>query len=286
MKYKILLTGGNKDIINDFFTLLNDDFECLSSSVLYPDLINHLTYFHPHAVVYCMNAETRSTMETIVRVHQQMQKDGIPLVLICSSQDYAFYRELPSSSSELLLVKPIAALAIRDKLTNYLKEKASPSSSNEDIIDYNALMDEVSSAQSSKKGIDYNALMDELDMLNPRKRILVIDDATVMLKTINEHLKQDYDVATAINGKLARKYLESRTVDLILLDYEMPIEDGPTVFQKLRNDPLTADIPVIFLTGINSSEKIQKALSLKPAGYLLKPVDKKTLLAKIHEILG
>lgn len=286
MKYKILLTGGNKDIINDFFSQLIDTFECLSSSMLYPDLINHLTYFQPDAVVYCMNAETRSNMETIIRVRQQMQKDGIPLVLICNSQDYAFYRNLPSSSSELLLVKPITAFAIRDKLTQYLNEKASSPSSTQDTIDYNALMSEINLAQPDKKNIDYNALMTELDMINPRKRILVIDDATVMLKTINEHLKQDYEVATAINGKLARKYLEGRTVDLILLDYEMPVEDGPTVFQQLRNNPLTANIPVVFLTGINNTEKIQKALSLKPAGYLLKPVDKNTLLAKIREILG
>lgn len=283
MKYKILLTGGNKDIMNDFFTQLINDFECLSSSTLYPDLINHLTYFHPDAVVYCMTSETRDNMETMIRVHQHMQKDGIPLVLICNSEDYASFRKLPSSSSELLLVKPIATLAIRNKLTDYL---AKQTSSNDDTIDYDALMSEVNSVQSGKKNIDYNALMDELDMMDPKKRILVIDDATVMLKTINEHLKQDYNVATAINGKLARKYLETKTVDLILLDYEMPGEDGPAVLQSLRSNPLTSDIPVVFLTGINDAEKIQKALSLKPAGYLLKPVDKNNLLAKIHEILG
>ena len=115
---------------------------------------------------------------------------------------------------------------------------------------------------------------------------MIIDDSPGMLKAIKEQLGSDYEVATAINGKIAFKYLQNKTVDLILLDYAMPEEDGPAVFEKLLANPKTANIPVIFLTGINDSSMIQKALSLKPKGYMLKPVDKETLLTKVHEILG
>ena len=115
---------------------------------------------------------------------------------------------------------------------------------------------------------------------------MIIDDSPGMLKAIKEQLGSDYEVATAINGKIAFKYLQNKTVDLILLDYAMPEEDGPAVFEKLLANPKTANIPVIFLTGINDSAMIQKALSLKPKGYMLKPVDKETLLTKVHEILG
>ena len=115
---------------------------------------------------------------------------------------------------------------------------------------------------------------------------MIIDDAPSTLKVIKEHLSPDYEVATAISGKIGLKFLQSKAVDLILLDYEMPEEDGPAVFEKLLANPKTTNIPVVFLTGINDSAKIQKALSLKPKGYLLKPVDKDTLLAKVHEILG
>lgn len=292
MRYKLLLTGGNKGIINDFFTQLNDDFECLTSSTLYPDIIGHLQYYNPDAVVYCMNAESRDSMTTLISVHYHMQKAGIPLVLICDSEDNSAYHELRFSSAELLLIKPITTSSIHDKLIYYLKEKAPknkkpfPVTLSADVQSLPEHSDLTDTDTPQEYCPDYNSLMEELSVITPRKRILVIDDAAVMLKTINEHLKQDYDVATAINGKLARKYLEGRTVDLILLDYEMPDENGPAVFQKLQSNPLTANIPVIFLTGINDSAKIQKALSLKPAGYLLKPVDKSTLLEKIHEIIG
>ena len=52
-----------------------------------------------------------------------------------------------------------------------------------------------------------------------------------------------------------------------------------------RKDPYLATIPVVFLTGINDVEKIKNALALKPQGYLLKPVDKESLVAKIKELV-
>ena len=133
-----------------------------------------------------------------------------------------------------------------------------------------------------------NELEKEINILenpNEKKRVMIIDDSPAMLKAIKEHLKTEYEIATAINGKIGLRYLQNKKVDLILLDYEMPEMDGPEVFKQLLDNPDTANIPVVFLTGINDTSKIQKALSLKPQGYLLKPVDRENLMAKIHEIL-
>lgn len=98
-------------------------------------------------------------------------------------------------------------------------------------------------------------------------------------------MENDYDVSSAISGMAALKFLNVKEVDLILLDYEMPEMSGPDVLKKLRENPMTADIPVVFLTGINDASKIQKALVLKPDGYLLKPVEKSMLMEKIKELL-
>jgi CheY-like chemotaxis protein len=118
-----------------------------------------------------------------------------------------------------------------------------------------------------------------------RHRVLVIDDATIVHKTIKAYLNPEYEVATAISGKVALRFLMAKEVSLILLDYEMPEMDGPTVLQKLRENPELASIPVVFLTGINDVDKIKNALALKPQGYLLKPVDAKALMNKMHEIV-
>ena len=119
-----------------------------------------------------------------------------------------------------------------------------------------------------------------------RKHVLVIDDDPGMLKIIKEHLHENYDVATAISGKIAYKFLENKKTDLILLDYEMPNENGLQVLQNLRNNEELASIPVLFLTGINDREKIKKVMMMKPQGYLLKPIDKEKLLGTIEQFIG
>ena len=69
-------------------------------------------------------------------------------------------------------------------------------------------------------------------------------------------------------------WLAGNTPDLILLDYEMPITPGPQVLQMIQSSAKTADIPIIFLTGKDDKESIMAVLALKPAGYLLKSIDK------------
>lgn len=118
-----------------------------------------------------------------------------------------------------------------------------------------------------------------------RKHVLIIDDDPIMLKLIKEHLHEQYDVATAISGKIAHKFLETKKTNLILLDYEMPVENGPEVMKKIREKEELADIPIIFLTGITEREKIRQALALKPQGYLLKPIDKEKLLGTIEKFI-
>ncbi len=98
---------------------------------------------------------------------------------------------------------------------------------------------------------------------------------------IYEWLKDIYRVSLADSGKQAMETLAKNRPDLILLDYEMPETSGPQVLKMIKDDPNTADIPVIFLTGMSDKENIMKVLSLKPAGYLLKSIKKTDLRENI-----
>ena len=100
------------------------------------------------------------------------------------------------------------------------------------------------------------------------------------------YLRDKYEVVIVPSGSVALKFLETKTTDLILLDYEMPGESGPEVLEKLRQNPATADIPVLFLTGVTERSKIAKAISLKPQGYLLKPIDREKLFDAIEKTIG
>ena len=88
------------------------------------------------------------------------------------------------------------------------------------------------------------------------------------------------------SGKIALNFLERKKTDLILLDYEMPEENGVEVLRKLRANEQTKDIPVVFLTGMNDREMIQKILAMKPQGYLLKPIEISKLFQTIRQIIG
>ena len=82
----------------------------------------------------------------------------------------------------------------------------------------------------------------------------------------------------ANSGMQAITWLASNKADLVLLDYEMPTIKGSKVLEMLRSESSSSSIPVMFLTGKSDKEAIMEVLALKPAGYLLKSIDKKTLL--------
>ena len=119
-----------------------------------------------------------------------------------------------------------------------------------------------------------------------KKNILIVDDNSMILRNIKAILNADYEVSVAPSGKHAFRVIEENKPDLILLDYEMPEMNGKEVFQKLSQDENLKDIPVVFLTGTDSKQRVYDLLSLKPAGYILKPADPDALLEKIKEILG
>ena len=101
------------------------------------------------------------------------------------------------------------------------------------------------------------------------------------MRTVYVWLKGEYHVGMASNGVQAISYLAKNKADLILLDYEMPIANGPQVLSMLKNDSETGQIPVMFLTGHGDKESVMSVIGLNPVDYLLKTIDKETLLAKL-----
>lgn len=119
-----------------------------------------------------------------------------------------------------------------------------------------------------------------------KKRILVVDDNGTTLRTMKAMLEDQYEVSIAVSGAQAMTSIGKKRPDLILLDYEMPVCDGRMTLEMIRAEEELRDIPVIFLTAINDRDSIEAILSLKPAGYFLKPAVKDRLTAQIHKILN
>jgi len=117
------------------------------------------------------------------------------------------------------------------------------------------------------------------------KHILIVDDDTVLLRSMRAYLENDYIVTAVKSGKMALKFMEKQTPDLIFLDYMMPEWDGATTFQLIRATENGRRVPIVFLTGVNEKEKVLECLALKPQGYLVKPVTKEAVLLKVKEVV-
>lgn len=122
------------------------------------------------------------------------------------------------------------------------------------------------------------------DMVAVRKRrILLVDDDASYLRIIRNWLKDGYEVGVASSALQAIMWLAKNDVDLILLDYKMPVCSGAQMFAMLQNDSQTKTIPVFFLTGNSARDAVMEILKLNPEGYLLKTFDRKALLTRLEE---
>jgi putative two-component system response regulator len=125
-----------------------------------------------------------------------------------------------------------------------------------------------------------------LDLLL-RPSILVIDDTIDNLTLISALLHDLFKIKVANSGEKALKYLQSDPKpDLILLDIMMPGISGYDVIRKLKSDPKTRNIPVIFLTAMSAPEDEKKGLELGAVDYITKPISPPILLARIHTQLS
>ena len=129
-------------------------------------------------------------------------------------------------------------------------------------------------------------LMRKLELGEFKKRILIVDDDPNYISLVREWLKDTYKVSMVASGLQAIKWLGKNTVDLILLDFEMPVTSGPQVLEMLRSEDETRSIPVIFLTGKGDKESVMEVVALKPEGYFLKTIKKEELMANLNEFFA
>lgn len=115
-----------------------------------------------------------------------------------------------------------------------------------------------------------------------RYSILVVDDSTDNLKLISGLLKDLYRVKLATDGEKALAIARGpSTPDLILLDVMMPGMSGHDVCRLLKSDPLTQNIPIIFLTALSSVQDESEGLEIGGADFVSKPVNPRVLLARV-----
>lgn len=278
MRYKTLITGTLKSAIEDIFVHLDTSMRCFTCSVRYKDIERHIKELEPDLFILCLKSENREVINYMTKVKQVCEKYGTVFVILGDAEVCSDFNKMTINVSDITLEKPLTESMIIHKINEYFARKAEEERKE---------LERQEQLRIEKEKREREKLENELvEVADEKKHILVIDDDVNVLKMIKELIGDKYNVGTAISGNIAMKFLERKHTNLILLDYEMPGENGPQVLERLRAGEKTKDIPVVFLTGVSEREKIQEVLVLKPQGYLLKPVDHKKLESVITGLIG
>ena len=127
--------------------------------------------------------------------------------------------------------------------------------------------------------------------MDKKPKILLVDDDIDFIEATRMVLeKESYDIVVASQGNEGLQKAREENPDLILLDVIMPVKDGFTAAEQLKNDPQLSKIPVIMLTSFSSrgqqtSIPVSRGFDLEADDYIEKPVSPEQLLASIKRYL-
>ncbi|MBM4102974.1 MAG: response regulator [Planctomycetes bacterium] len=116
--------------------------------------------------------------------------------------------------------------------------------------------------------------------------VLVVDDNEQNLELIVAYLEDvECQIISASNGMDALDIIQRKTPDLVLLDVMMPKISGFEVCRRIKNNPQTAEVPVIMVTALNELADIEKAINSGTDDFLSKPVNKWELITRVKTML-
>lgn len=131
-------------------------------------------------------------------------------------------------------------------------------------------------------------MADEINVPTSKKLILVAEDDRYYGNIFKAKLiKEGYDVVLAVDGRQTVELVKEKHPSLVLLDLIMPVMDGFEALRILKEDPTTADIPVVVVSNLGQDEDIQRASKLGAKEFIIKAnLSIQELMAKIHSFVA
>ncbi len=269
MQLNILVTGKNRKIASDLCEHLEEDrdYKTIKCDPNRTALFDLMMSDLPEVVIICLGDETQITIEAYNIMKSAIRDGRITTIVVTDEVDEKLFTRYTELDRVLFLSRPVSLFALYEKLSEV--EKTIEEDKDKNLSAFREFVNE------------------HTDGKYVRKQILVVDDESEQLLHIKDQLFDFYDVTCVKTGEAAFRYLLRKRPDLILLDYLMPVMDGPEVLRRIQRTEDWGDIPVIFLTGMTEREKVLQTLTeLHPQGYLVKPCKKSEIVAKIIDILG
>ncbi len=269
---KVVIIGDKESFIVRVLTnkIENEGIECAFSTYN----INYIRdEIRTNTLYVLYMEENKNPNEGVLNyLKDSLEKKGGMMILIGDVPEMHFVEQFISERYICeRFSRPIDNVKFIDTVKGYFDKHAAI-----DSADENQKLSDSASAINKEN-------MSGGESINEKKSILVVDDDINYLSLTREWLKSSYKVLMANSGLQAIKLLGKNKVDLILLDYEMPVTSGPQVLEMLRSDDETKNIPVMFLTGKDDKDSVIAVMSLRPDGYILKSVRCEELIARIED---
>lgn len=252
---KVLLIGEFNQTVSNLNNCLTDYYNtqiCADNLEMVKGMVK---VFKPNLALICLVG--MNGLDKRVLDYFQAEADNISVLLVGTAEECRNYEDYYEGEQFGFIQRPTTQSALLQKCSEMLKTE-----------EFEPVEEVVSVGKSEER----------------KKHILIVDDSAMSLRSIKATLDSIYTVSVAMDGEKGLAVAKKKHPDLILLDYEMPGWDGRKTLEEIRNDEETMDIPVMFLTGVADKEHIAAVLGMKPAGYLLKPVEQQKLLSMIEEV--
>jgi CheY-like chemotaxis protein len=220
------------------------------------------------------NMPVMNGLEFLKAVRADARFERLPFLMITAETERKRIQDVIAAGVSGLLVKPYNASSLRERLELLLRRNAAPAPA----ATSTSVLAAVTGGALGSEGPEPSSL--------PSTRILVVDDNATSRAVLSRLFADDYEVATAHGGQEALDRCKTGPLpDLVLMDVQMPDLDGFEVVRRLREQPLTAAMPVMFVTGDASDESRNRGLELGAVDFVVKTSPPRLLRQRVRNFL-
>lgn len=235
------------------------------------DVSHMIRMFRPDMVVVfisCYQNISSKLFYILTIVHA-----AIPIITIGKKEDTMQYEMLYSKTQYTHLYRPIKNRDIMKCIADRLRITEDENAEHKDISDISNYIENEDKIKNKTDTWDDAELDNEADV-DKRKHILLVDNDDEIYNNMKSIIGDRYRVSVAGTELQAMRMLEKDRPDMMFLSYEMPLCEGRIMLEMIRSDEELRKLPVVFLTKIAEKRNIASIIRLKPAGCILKPLDK------------
>lgn len=247
------------------------------------DVSHMIRMFRPDIVVVfisCYQNISSKLFYILTIVHA-----AIPIITIGKKEDTMQYEMLYSKTQYTHLYRPIKNRDIMKCIADRLHITEDENAEHKDISDISNYIENEDKIKNKTDIWDDAELDNEADA-DKRKHILFVDNDDEIYNNMKSIIGDRYRVSVAGTELQAMRMLEKDRPDMMFLSYEMPLCEGRIMLEMIRSDEELRKLPVVFLTKIAEKRNIASIIRLKPAGCILKPLDKEMVTRIIEKCLG